>query len=85
MDFDVEFKPFLLDPSLKEDTYVGSVSISRLLLVALMHVACRPVIKRAKYEQKFGGRERVAAMEKTMIARGKEVGINLCVAILRQL
>ena len=55
LDFDLEFKPFLLDPTLGKD----------------------PVVKRDRYAQKFGGKERVAAMEQQMIQRGKDVGINL--------
>jgi hypothetical protein len=43
---------------------------------------CRPILKRERYEQKFGGKERVVAMEKAMGGRGKEVGINLCVLTL---
>ncbi|KAL7417058.1 thioredoxin-like protein [Mrakia frigida] len=35
-----------------------------------------PTNKRGRYIEKFGGAERVESMEKMMIARGKEVGIN---------
>ncbi|KAH8110888.1 thioredoxin-like protein [Phellopilus nigrolimitatus] len=55
LDFDVEFHPFLLDPTLDTDV---------------------PVSKRMRYEGKYGA-ERFAAMEKAMVARGRENGINL--------
>ena len=55
LDFDLEFKPFLLDPTLGNE----------------------PVNKRERYAAKFGGKERVAGMEKQMVERGKDVGINL--------
>jgi len=55
LSFKLQFHPFLLDPTLKEDT---------------------PVVKRDRYVSKFGGHERVQAMEKMMIERGKEVGID---------
>lgn len=40
-----------------------------------------PTNKRARYEAKFGGKERVAAMEVAMKERAKEVGINLSVPL----
>jgi predicted DsbA family dithiol-disulfide isomerase len=40
-----------------------------------------PMVKRDRYAQKFGGKERVAAMEQQMVQRGKDVGINLCVSL----
>ncbi|KAL5505026.1 hypothetical protein ACEPAH_7689 [Sanghuangporus vaninii] len=53
-EFGVEFHPFLLDPTLRED---------------------EPEDKRERYNRKFG-KERFEGMEKTMIQRGKQVGIN---------
>ncbi|KAL5483569.1 hypothetical protein ACEPAI_8801 [Sanghuangporus weigelae] len=53
-EFGVEFHPFLLDPTLRED---------------------EPEDKRERYHRKFG-KERFEGMEKMMIQRGKQVGIN---------
>lgn len=79
IDFNVEFKPYLLDPALKEDTYVGGHFTKTILRCFWFSFGMfgRPVDKRAKYEKKFGGRQRMAAMEEAMVGRGKEVGINL--------
>lgn len=38
-----------------------------------------PINKRERYEAKFGGKEKVAAMERVMKEKAKNVGINLCV------
>ncbi|KAJ7764581.1 thioredoxin-like protein [Mycena maculata] len=54
LEFQLRFKPFLLDPSLPSD---------------------KPLNKRERYNSKFGA-ARMEAMERQMIARGKEVGIQ---------
>ncbi|PAV18071.1 thioredoxin [Pyrrhoderma noxium] len=54
LEFDVQFHPFLLDPTLTEDN---------------------PVNKRSRYAEKFG-KERSVTLEKMMIERGKQSGIN---------
>jgi predicted DsbA family dithiol-disulfide isomerase len=55
LNIDLEFKPFLLDPTLTKES----------------------VNKRERYYAKFGGKERVDAMEQQMVERGKKVGIDL--------
>ncbi|KAI5120065.1 hypothetical protein M0805_002627 [Coniferiporia weirii] len=54
LDFEVEYHPYLLDPSLTLDT---------------------PIDRRVRAKRKFG-KDRGVMMEKMMIARGKEVGLN---------
>ena len=80
VDFDIQFHPFLLDPSLPEDKWVNVIRnrVIFTLKSLLIRNLGRPVDKKERYQLKFG-KERFEGMEKMMIQRGKLVGINLSV------
>ena len=77
-----EYHPFMLDPALKENSYVfilfyqSTINVSNFVIIRVALPIRRARDKRTHYEKKFG-KDRMKEMEPAMKARGKEVGIDL--------